>query len=99
MISALEFLALVSLGSFLGIRAFDLFLRLRTSWRVTGRLLFNVHTRRIGTGEKPEILGPPEEWRPLHLNLWQRLLFCIRLRRVPANANDGSHAASPEAKK
>ena len=29
LISALEFLALVTLGSFLGIRAFDLFLRLR----------------------------------------------------------------------
>ena len=96
MISALEFLALVTLGSFLGIRAFDLFLRLRTSWRVTGRLLFNVHTRRIGTGEKPEILGPPEEWRPLHLNLWQRLLFCIRLRRVPANAGDPAHSETKQ---
>ena len=70
--------------------------RLRTNWRVAGRLLFNVHTRRIGTGEKPEILGPPEEWRPLHLNLWQRLLFCIRLRRVPANAGDPAHSETKQ---
>jgi hypothetical protein len=56
------------------VESFSLGFRLR--WRVSARLLFNVHTMRVGIApETLDILGSLEDCRPLHLNTWNRFRY------------------------